>query len=152
MSSVLYPYWMNAKLPCGDCAACCETNASKVTCSDREYETIRAFCMERGIRYEPLGETACGFLGKDKRCNIYEVRPYLCRAFGASEELPCHRLPSTNLVSYPLEQVRQEGFTGVIALHRLTEELDANAARNEEAGSTQVLDTRELETAGATKN
>ncbi len=114
MSRILYPYWMQTKLPCGDCAKCCETNAGNVAAGEREYEIIRDYIQEKDIQWKPLGKTACGFLGKDKRCRIYEVRPFPCRAFGQTVEAPCELLPDVKLRPYPLEESQPEfGNVGV---------------------------------------
>lgn len=31
----------------------------------------------------------CPALTKDLRCGVYEIRPFVCRVWGASESLPC---------------------------------------------------------------
>ena len=31
----------------------------------------------------------CPYLGGDKKCTIYPVRPFLCRIMGVSSDLPC---------------------------------------------------------------
>lgn len=31
----------------------------------------------------------CGYLNDRGRCDVYEVRPLVCRVFGASQKLPC---------------------------------------------------------------
>lgn len=38
----------------------------------------------------------CPFLRADRRCNIYENRPDVCRKFGEIPELPCKFLKESN--------------------------------------------------------
>lgn len=116
---VLYPYWMQTKLPCGDCAACCETNAGNVVAGEREYEAIREYVLENDIQYKPLGKTACGFLGRDKKCRIYDVRPSVCRTYGQTVETPCGLLPDVELRSYPREETRRDFGEAGMYLHTL---------------------------------
>ena len=127
---ILYPYWMSTPIKeCGSCAQCCETNAGNVAASGPERETILDYCLEKGIRWNPLGETACGFLSEEKRCRIYAVRPSICRTYGAAAETPCDLLPDTlNLVPYSKEQRAKDGFAGEVApLFTLAEVLNGNA-------------------------
>lgn len=39
-----------------------------------------------------LDKNKCPFLRVDRRCNIYENRPNVCRKFGEIPELPCEYL------------------------------------------------------------
>lgn len=39
-----------------------------------------------------IKDNKCPFLRSDKKCNIYECRPEVCRLFGIIERLPCEFL------------------------------------------------------------
>ena len=39
-----------------------------------------------------LDKNKCPFLRSDRKCNIYENRPEICRKFGEIPELPCEYL------------------------------------------------------------
>lgn len=43
-----------------------------------------------------LDKNKCPFLRADRRCNIYENRPDVCRKFGEIPELPCKYLKDTS--------------------------------------------------------
>ena len=66
-----------------------------------ELERFHSMIVNPVIGYTPFGgvriamtnwdldKNKCPFLRADRRCNIYENRPYVCRKFGEIPELPC---------------------------------------------------------------
>jgi Fe-S-cluster containining protein len=57
-----------------------------------ELRNIRDWCRIHNIEYKELNmnpEINCPYLMPDKSCQIYPVRPFLCRILGVSESLPC---------------------------------------------------------------
>lgn len=89
--------------------------------SDRERQRIRA----AGTRITPCDEALaqagrfwCDALTADKRCAVYELRPMICRLWGATESLPCiygcvpeggRRLPDTEAYRLIAEAMRIGG-------------------------------------------
>jgi len=65
------------------CADCCQ--------DDLRVWQVEADAIEAWVRRRAAGATplvvhergACAFLGADRRCQIFEVRPYVCRSQGA---------------------------------------------------------------------
>jgi Fe-S-cluster containining protein len=75
-----------------DCDGRCWTSCGPVGMSDRERQRIRA----AGTRITPYEQAMasperfwCDALTSDKRCKIYELRPLICRLWGAVESMPC---------------------------------------------------------------
>lgn len=75
-----------------DCDGRCWTSCGPVGMSDRENQRIR----RAGVRITPYEKAManverfwCEALTGDKRCAVYEMRPMVCRLWGAVEGLPC---------------------------------------------------------------
>jgi Fe-S-cluster containining protein len=75
-----------------DCDGRCWTSCGPVEMSDRERQRIRA----AGTRITPYtqamanaGSFWCDALTGEKRCAVYDLRPILCRLWGAVEGMPC---------------------------------------------------------------
>ena len=75
-----------------DCDGRCWTSCGPIGMSDRENQRIR----RAGRRITPYQEALkladtyyCEALTGDKRCAVYEMRPLVCRLWGAVEGLPC---------------------------------------------------------------
>ena len=75
-----------------DCDGRCWTSCGPVGMSDRENQRIR----KAGIKITPYQQAMakierfwCEALTEDKRCAVYEMRPMICRLWGAVEGLPC---------------------------------------------------------------
>jgi Fe-S-cluster containining protein len=75
-----------------DCDGRCWTSCGPIDMSDRERQRIRA----AGVRITPYQEALagverfhCDALTGDKRCAVYELRPLICRIWGAVEGMPC---------------------------------------------------------------
>lgn len=78
------------KSTCPDgCGACC----GPVFPSLAELRNIKDWSAEHHVEFRDFldvdSEGFCPYLGKNKKCTIYPVRPFLCRILGASTELPC---------------------------------------------------------------
>lgn len=90
-----------------ECKGLCWGACGPVPATATERETIRRFAEEHAIpfvdltRERSLGllldgltgalsddELRCPYLA-DRRCSIYQVRPMLCRLWGAVENMPC---------------------------------------------------------------
>jgi len=74
------------------CDGRCWTSCGPIDMSDRERQRIRA----AGIRITSYREAAadierfwCDALTRDKRCAVYEMRPLVCRLWGAVESMRC---------------------------------------------------------------
>ena len=84
-------------------AACCTI----VHATRLEAKAIRRYASDNGIVWTPSeanGGIACGFL-QDGQCAIYEVRPWMCRAFGVIKQAPCSRFPDEARVDMPQQQM-----------------------------------------------
>lgn len=70
---------------CNGCGACC----GPVSCTSKEAQKIAAFVERRKISWQQHDDPlTCGFYDvKRKRCRIYSVRPFACRAFGVVTEM-----------------------------------------------------------------
>lgn len=75
-----------------DCDGRCWTSCGPIDMSDRERQRIRA----AGVRISPYQEAMasperfwCEALTADKRCAVYELRPVVCRIWGAVEGMQC---------------------------------------------------------------
>lgn len=77
-----------------DCDGSCWISCGPIEMSDRERQRLR----EAGYRITP-GEQArlqadtywCEALTSEKRCAVYELRPLVCRLWGATEGMKCPR-------------------------------------------------------------
>lgn len=52
----------------------------------------------------------CGFL-KDGQCSIYEVRPFVCRAFGVIKQMPCTRFPQEAQLDFSIQKAHDLHFS-----------------------------------------
>jgi Putative zinc- or iron-chelating domain len=75
-----------------DCDGRCWTTCGPIEMSDRERQRIR----QAGYRITPYekalatdGKFTCEALTSKRRCVIWELRPGICRAWGAAEGLKC---------------------------------------------------------------
>jgi Fe-S-cluster containining protein len=74
------------------CDGRCWTSCGPIGMSDREGQRLR----QAGYRITPYQQAVqrvetyyCEALTEDKRCAVYEMRPIVCRLWGAVEGLPC---------------------------------------------------------------
>ncbi len=66
-----------------DCGECCGILYPSLA----EIRNIKDWCATHGKVYQDFTMTIgadCPYLTEDKRCNIYPVRPFLCRMMGVS--------------------------------------------------------------------
>jgi Fe-S-cluster containining protein len=75
-----------------DCDGRCWTSCGPIDMSDRERQRIR----QAGYRITPWQDARawretyyCEALTGDRRCAVYEMRPLVCRLWGAVEGMPC---------------------------------------------------------------
>ncbi|MEV4472874.1 YkgJ family cysteine cluster protein [Nonomuraea sp. NPDC049504] len=83
-----------AKVPQPGCKGLCQDSCGPIGMNPREQQRIR----ERGVKIPhyrdglaelvETGDYTCPAL-KDGQCSVYEVRPMLCRLWGATETMPC---------------------------------------------------------------
>lgn len=80
----------------GKCTGCGECCSNLLPMTTQEIERIKAYIKEHNIEehkngmflMNPICDMTCPFLNdsKDHRCNIYEVRPQICRCFSCHKE------------------------------------------------------------------
>lgn len=83
------------RVPELDCKGLCHTSCGVIEASSRERDLMK----ERGyhlpmladfVRMDAAGEVIeCVALRPDKQCGVYDVRPMVCRLWGATESMPC---------------------------------------------------------------
>lgn len=85
-----------AQVPELDCKGLCHTSCGVIECSRREHERIietsgvRIPTMMEFVEIDRAGEMiVCPALGPDNRCTVYDVRPMICRLWGATVPMPC---------------------------------------------------------------
>jgi len=84
-----------ARIPTLDCKGCCHSACTVIGCSQLEDLRIMKetgkdiVCTIEDIILATQGHMPCIFLDKNKRCEIYPVRPAICRLFGVAEGLEC---------------------------------------------------------------
>lgn len=74
-------------IKCTNCGGCC----GPVPISKKEYEEIKEYCLKNDIRpMKNIKFNSCPFRNdKKKKCDIYPVRPILCRIFGVTKGMEC---------------------------------------------------------------
>lgn len=81
-----------AQIPASTCPPECGKCCGILWPSIAELRNIYEWCIEHHYGYKDftmvVGES-CPYLAVDKRCEIYPVRPFLCRILGVSTDLPC---------------------------------------------------------------
>jgi Fe-S-cluster containining protein len=92
---------------CDGCAHEATTNAccTLVMARPAEAKAIRHYAREHGVSWQQHEGIRCGFL-QDGQCAVYPVRPWVCRAFGVVQQLPCSRFPEDAVIDYSPEQAR----------------------------------------------
>jgi Fe-S-cluster containining protein len=75
-----------------DCTGACWRSCGPIEMSQRERQRI----SQAGYRITPLAEATakadtywCEALTADRRCAVYDLRPVICRLWGAVEGMPC---------------------------------------------------------------
>ncbi len=70
----------NSYPDCKCCGKCCE-RVSILCVSTEEIKTIRAYMAKHNIVPTDYSKQHCCFMRKDRRCDIWEVRPQTCRLY-----------------------------------------------------------------------
>ena len=76
---------------CKHCGNCC---SNLLPLSQSEIQNIKAFILEHNI--QPVQhekdfdgyDATCPFLNEDNRCNIYNIRPLICKVFTCKRKAP----------------------------------------------------------------
>ncbi len=92
---------------CDGCRHEVQTNAccTIVRATHTEAKRIRRYVSDNAIEWQVNeGNIQCGFL-RDGQCSIYEVRPWICRAFGVIKQAPCSRFPEEAQLDMPQRTV-----------------------------------------------
>ena len=89
------------RLPAFKCREKCGECCGPVMWSLAEEIVIRDYLKKRGLEYRKSKSLLdkCPYLTKDKKCEIYEVRPLICRAYGVVEGLECPFVSANKLMS-----------------------------------------------------
>lgn len=84
-----------ARVPDVGCKGLCHQACGPIGMNPREHQRIR----DRGVKIPhhqeglaelvETGDYTCPALDGDNQCSVYEVRPMLCRLWGATESMPC---------------------------------------------------------------
>lgn len=111
-----------------DCKGLCHTSCGPTPFSMLEGRIAEA---ESGRRFEVGDDLMCKYLTEDKKCSIYDVRPMMCRVWGAAEMLPCvygcqpERFMTPMETFLLLEEIgRLSGESAGQALDNMVERLD----------------------------
>ena len=79
------------KIVCSGCGNCCSNLLPLSLC---EIQDIKAFILEHNIQpvqHEKIFDgydASCPFLSEDNRCNIYDIRPLICKVFTCNRKAP----------------------------------------------------------------
>lgn len=73
---------------CGDCCG-------PVPVTEEEYARVRRFARERNLKPLAQGITCPWYQGG--RCAVHAVRPFPCRLFGHTDDMPCSRGYNVNI-------------------------------------------------------
>ena len=116
-----------ATLPRLDCQGLCSESCGPIALSLRE----RARIVERARKPIEIDDRAtCSMLTGDGRCEVYEIRPMICRLWGLVKRMPCPYgcRPEGGLMSdeqgaHLLREAERIGGADPAQLERLVDEL-----------------------------
>jgi Fe-S-cluster containining protein len=95
---------------CDGCGRCC----GPVGCTAREADKIAAYMLENAVVWKARDGgrdwLLCGFLGANKRCMIYPVRPLTCQLYGVIHEMTCPFYPKSARMSMPADRLVELGY------------------------------------------
>lgn len=93
---------------CNGCGGCC----GPVAATEAEMTAIREYTQRWGVSWAGHADLAtCGFYdAAARRCRIYPVRPFLCRAYGVTKELACPFFPQAARQSLPPREIIKRGL------------------------------------------
>lgn len=75
-----------ALLPEIACKGLCQEACGPIGMTEREYERMR---RKGGHRTTTTADLDCPYLNAEGRCDVYAVRPMVCRAWGGVEGMEC---------------------------------------------------------------
>lgn len=87
------------------CGECC----GPVPVTQHELDAIRRYVAKQGIVPKNQGPLTCPFY--DGKCAIYPVRPLICKVYGHTKGLACHRGYNVNALpdTFVHKLIRQRG-------------------------------------------
>jgi hypothetical protein len=81
------------QIPASKCPDNCGKCCGPVFPSMAELRNISSWCSIHHIEFKDFldidKDGSCPYLNEDKKCQIYPVRPFLCRILGVIQPLPC---------------------------------------------------------------
>lgn len=83
------------RLPTVQCQGMCHQACGPIFLTQTEADRISAHVGRRPLAVVPADAASyeqvppCPLLTADKRCSVYAIRPFICRAFGVAEGLLC---------------------------------------------------------------
>jgi hypothetical protein len=90
----MIPLTVLPPMRCDDgCLACC----GPVLCKEHEYQAIKKYAAENGIKPIDQGPLTCVW-AQNGKCAVYPVRPFICSFFGHSPRLVCERGYNVNVL------------------------------------------------------
>ena len=81
-----------SQIPRSTCSPECGECCGILWPSLAELRNIQGWCEAHHVEYRDFNMTVgldCPYMGTDKSCTIYPVRPFLCRIMGVSVDIPC---------------------------------------------------------------
>lgn len=102
------------EMRCDDnCGKCC----GPVVVTEQEYGQILRYMKDHGIVPKENGLTCP--LYQEGRCQIYPVRPTLCRLFGHTKKMKCERGYNVNLPNKKIRKILLRSGKATRLLHHL---------------------------------
>ncbi len=93
---------------CDGCKSAGPTHGSDcctiVRARPEETKRIRHYMRDNGVVWLKAEGIKCGFLREGGACAIYDVRPWVCRAFGVVKQMPCPHFPEAAVVDLPSDK------------------------------------------------
>lgn len=105
------------KLPVMKCDDGCGDCCGVVPVTEEEYDRIKAYIEEKGIKPMRQGITCPLYIGG--KCSIYPVRPFICEAFGHSKRMVCPRGYNVNVPERKIHKALNKGGKATRFLHEM---------------------------------
>jgi len=99
---------MSLDLPMMKCDSGCSDCCGPVLCQEDEFLSVTGYARNRGIEPVRQGLTCPFYQGGT--CQVYPVRPLVCRLFGHAENLTCSRGYNTNIPERRLASINRDYF------------------------------------------
>ena len=93
-----------------------------------ELAAVKRFMARNNVVAQNVGPLQCPFYAG--RCTIYPVRPFICKAFGHSERLPCSRGYNVNVPDAKIAKAVRANGRAVALLHSLITSAAPDASRS----------------------